>query len=85
MAEAGIGAFVSRGQRFTFASHEPYRTKDGRDILLVVLETICPDCQHAVSVRTSEPVDIKRLSRRCLGCRKPGVKAQVLPRKEPTR
>ncbi len=67
--------FNIRGQTYTFNSKRPHRTRDGREVDLLIYSTACPNCGCEFEIAaTRTAVKRRELSRRCRACRSPGVR-----------
>jgi hypothetical protein len=63
-----------RGQIYKCVDAFPHVTRDGRDVMLLVISSRCADCKQDFEIiETSRNFRRRRLLRRCEYCRKPGV------------
>jgi hypothetical protein len=73
-----------RGQIYRCIDAFPYVTRDGRNVMLLVVQSGCSDCRRTFEFRvTSNAFSRRRLLRRCEGCRKPGVPVGAITRNRP--
>jgi hypothetical protein len=69
--------FTRRGQRYRCIDWRHHTTRDGRRLLLPVLESLCPDCGREFQcMATITAVRHGKLVRRCWRCRAPGVRVK---------
>jgi hypothetical protein len=63
-----------RGQLYKCVDAFPHVTRDGRDVMLLVIRSRCADCYQTFEItETSNNFRRRSLLRRCESCRKPGV------------
>lgn len=66
-----VGTVVMfHGQRYEAIETEPYITKAGHEVTLIVWASHCARCAHPMTVKTTSKA--KYVPRRCELCRQPG-------------
>jgi hypothetical protein len=73
-----------RGQMYECVDAFPHVTRDGRNVMLLVVKSGCVDCHQAFEFWvTSNGFLRRRLLRRCEGCRRPGSPVGPVARNRP--
>src|SRR5262245_40846031 len=74
-----------RGQLYKCVDAFPHVTRDGRDVMLLVIRSRCADCYQTFEItETSNNFRRRSLLRRCESCRKPGVPVEPVRRRRET-
>ena len=68
--------FNFKGQRYDYVDSFEYEIP-AKTVLIHELRSVCPDCGASFSVTASaRQIRQRSMNRRCVGCRKPGVKVR---------